>query len=71
MNTLMSNAKFSLKKIKENLSKKHEIRLLYVSNAQLYKHQWNVVRSVGVLRANGFRVNLLLVGEAKVLRKLG
>lgn len=52
-------------KINEDLSEKNEIRLLYVSNAQLYKHQWNVVRAAGLLRAKGFRVNLLLVGGGK------
>jgi len=39
-----------------------EIRCLYVSNAEMYKHQWMVVRAVGSLRRNGYNVSLLLVG---------
>lgn len=39
-----------------------EIRCLYVSNLDLYKHQWNVVRAIGRLRKEGFPVTLHLVG---------
>jgi len=39
-----------------------EIRCIYVSNAEVYKHQWMVVRAVGQLRRNGYKVSLLLVG---------
>lgn len=38
------------------------IRCLYVSNAELYKHQWQVVRAVGELRKQGHDVELTLVG---------
>jgi glycosyltransferase involved in cell wall biosynthesis len=38
------------------------IRCLYVSNAAMYKHQWNVVRAVGELRKRGHDVSLLLAG---------
>jgi glycosyltransferase involved in cell wall biosynthesis len=38
------------------------IRLLYISNADLYKHQWMVVRAVEQLRSVGFNVTLILVG---------
>lgn len=38
------------------------IRCVYVSNADLYKHQWQVIRAFGRLRAAGFPVHLKLVG---------
>ena len=38
------------------------IRLLYVSNADLYKHQWKVIEAVEILRDRGFNVTLTLVG---------
>jgi glycosyltransferase involved in cell wall biosynthesis len=38
------------------------LRCLYVSNAELYKHQWNVVKAIGALRKRGYPVQLLLVG---------
>lgn len=42
--------------------RRREIRCLYVSNIDLYKHQWNVVRAVRRLRDEGFPVTLQLVG---------
>jgi glycosyltransferase involved in cell wall biosynthesis len=39
-----------------------KIRCLYVSNAELYKHQWVVVRAIGELRRRGHNVSLLLAG---------
>jgi glycosyltransferase involved in cell wall biosynthesis len=38
------------------------IRCLYVSNAAMYKHQWNVVRAIGALRKRGIDVSLVLAG---------
>jgi glycosyltransferase involved in cell wall biosynthesis len=38
------------------------IRCTYVSNADLYKHQWHVVEAIGMLREVGFDVCLNLVG---------
>ncbi len=38
------------------------IRALYVSNAELYKHQWVVVRAVELLRKRGHHIELTLVG---------
>jgi glycosyltransferase involved in cell wall biosynthesis len=38
------------------------IRCLYVSNAALYKHQWNVVAAVAALRGRGHDVQLTLAG---------
>jgi glycosyltransferase involved in cell wall biosynthesis len=34
----------------------------YVSNAEMYKHQWQVVQAIALLRARGHNVRLLLVG---------
>jgi glycosyltransferase involved in cell wall biosynthesis len=39
------------------------IRCLYVSNVDLYKHQWQVVRAVAKLRSNGVPLQLTLVGR--------
>lgn len=38
------------------------IRLLYISNAAWYKHQWMVIRAVEQLRKQGINVTLTLVG---------
>lgn len=38
------------------------IRCLYVSNADLYKHQWQVIRAIGELRKRGHDVVLTLAG---------
>ena len=42
--------------------KNREIRCLYVSNVSMYKHQWHVVRAIGLLRKQGYNLSLLLVG---------
>lgn len=36
--------------------------LLYVSNFDLYKHQWHVVRAIRYLIDSGYNINLTLVG---------
>jgi glycosyltransferase involved in cell wall biosynthesis len=38
------------------------IRCLYVSNVELYKHQWSVVRAIGELRERRYNVSLTLAG---------
>jgi glycosyltransferase involved in cell wall biosynthesis len=38
------------------------IKCTYVSNSDLYKHQWNVVDAIGLLRNAGFDVSLNLIG---------
>ena len=38
------------------------IRCLYVSNAELYKYQWVVVRAISLLRNRGHNLTLSLVG---------
>lgn len=38
--------------------------LIYVSNVTQYKHQWNVVEAVALLRKQGYPVHLHLVGPA-------
>ncbi len=38
------------------------IRCVYVSNTELYKHQWNVVYAVGKLKSSGVDLCLNLVG---------
>jgi glycosyltransferase involved in cell wall biosynthesis len=41
----------------------HSISCLYVSNVDMYKHQWHVVRAVAKLRSEGFPLVLTLVGR--------
>lgn len=41
------------------------VECLYVSNAALYKHQWNVVKAIEQLRARGVDIALTLVGGGK------
>lgn len=38
------------------------VRCVYVSNADLYKHQWHVVRAIAALRRKGLDVVLALAG---------
>jgi len=38
------------------------IRLLYVSTVKKYKHQWNLIDAVGLLRKDGIPIELHLVG---------
>ena len=48
------------------------IRCLYVSKIAPYKHQWHVVRAVGMLRSEGIDAELILVGggEGPAQRRL-
>ncbi len=41
------------------------IRCIYVSNAELYKHQWAVVEAISQLRKRGNNLTLKLVGGGK------
>jgi glycosyltransferase involved in cell wall biosynthesis len=41
------------------------VRCLYVSNTDLYKHQWHVVDAVALLRKRGFNITLTLAGGGK------
>lgn len=43
------------------------IRFLYVSNVDYYKHQWNVVRALGLVREKGWNCSLTLAGGGKGL----
>ena len=38
------------------------IRCIYVSNAEMYKHQWVVVKAISLLRKRGYDLTLTLVG---------
>jgi glycosyltransferase involved in cell wall biosynthesis len=38
------------------------INCTYVSNADLYKHQWNVIEAIFLLRNSGFNITINLVG---------
>lgn len=41
------------------------IRCIYVSNAEMYKHQWVVVKAISLLRKRGNNLTLSLVGGGK------
>jgi glycosyltransferase involved in cell wall biosynthesis len=41
---------------------KSPIRCIYVSNVEMYKHQWIVVKAISLLRKRGYNVSLTLVG---------
>ncbi len=41
------------------------IRCMYVSNTELYKYQWVVVKAIEALRKRGHNINLTLVGGGK------
>ncbi len=45
-------------------SEKKPLRLLYVSKIDVYKHQWNVVQAVSLLRSRGYPVMLTLIGSS-------
>jgi len=38
------------------------IRCIYISNSEMYKHQWVVVQALSILRANGHNITLQLIG---------
>ena len=42
--------------------KERSVRCIYVSYADMYKHQWVVVKAVSLLRERGFNLTLSLVG---------
>ena len=41
-----------------------DIRIVYVSNAAPYKHQWVVIEAVAMLRERGHRLQLSLIGDS-------
>lgn len=49
-----------------------EIKCIYISNASMYKHQWNVVKAIALLRSNGVNIRLDLVGggEGRAQKKI-
>ncbi len=49
-------------KIKNFSIKNIEINCIYISNAALYKHQWNVIKAIKNLRNKGFNIKLKLIG---------
>lgn len=48
------------------------IKCLYISNADLYKHQWVVIKAIKILRNQGYNIKLDLVGggEGKAQLKI-
>ena len=48
--------------VKKQFSKDENLRLLYVSTVKKYKHQWNLIDAVGLLRKEGILIELHLIG---------
>jgi len=46
----------------KNTFKNDTLKLLYVSTVKKYKHQWNLIDAVGILRKEGNPIELHLVG---------
>lgn len=46
-----------------NYSSKNPFKLAYVSPVHVYKHQWNVVKAVSILRKEGFPIELQIIGN--------
>lgn len=44
---------------------KDPISCIYISNAEMYKHQWIVVKALSLLRSRGINITLQLVGGGK------
>ena len=47
------------------VKQKKKYGIVYVSNVDLYKHQWNVVSAVKTLKSRGFNLSLTLIGGGK------
>jgi glycosyltransferase involved in cell wall biosynthesis len=56
---------FQLKLIKRNYNFNFPIKCLYISNALLYKYQWNVIKAIELLRFEGYQLTLQLIGGGK------
>lgn len=52
-------------KISFPINGEREIKCLYVSNVDRYKHQWNVAKAIYNLRKKGHHISLRLVGGGK------
>lgn len=46
-----------------NFSESNPLRILYTSFIGEYKHQWNVVRGISLLKQKGYPVELTLIGD--------
>jgi glycosyltransferase involved in cell wall biosynthesis len=54
-------------KLQKNIityNKSNPYRVLYVSTIDQYKHQWNVVKAIAILRKKGFPISIDLIGPA-------
>ncbi len=54
---------FNKDKLLNNFDRK--INCIYVSNAEMYKHQWVVVKAIALLKKSGHNLTLTLVGGGK------
>lgn len=52
----------SIEKNNYDINPEESIKLIYISNADLYKHQWKVIEAAEILRKNGRNISLTLVG---------
>jgi len=47
---------------KNDLNRENKIKCIYVSNTEMYKYQWNVVKAIAELRKKGIPAELILAG---------
>jgi glycosyltransferase involved in cell wall biosynthesis len=52
-----------MQKEKKDFKLSDPCKILYISIVELYKHQWNVVKAVSMLREKGLAIELTLVGS--------
>ncbi len=61
------DSQFNLKINKDKLCNNftEPIKCIYVSNAEMYKHQWVVVEAIALMKKSGLNLSLTLVGGGK------
>ncbi|WP_407402853.1 glycosyltransferase family 4 protein [Chryseobacterium sp.] len=70
------NFRLELASVKNAFNKQKSIKCIYVSNVDWYKHQWNVLEAVTILRDRGFDLEIEFIGggygkaQAKFLETL-
>jgi glycosyltransferase involved in cell wall biosynthesis len=57
------NLSFNKDKLRNYFNR--NINCIYVSNAEMYKHQWVVVEAIALLKKSGYNLSLTLVGGGK------
>ena len=56
--------KNNIREFSDNLKNTKPFKFIYVSTVDMYKHQWNVIKAVGKLKNDGYKVQLDLIGDS-------